>query len=123
MKHERDDLLRDGRTAALIYGLPAAAIVVSGALTLEPIARGIIWALALLAMSAGCLVNALRCSRVHCYFTAPFLFAMAIASAVYGALGAHLGARGWNALAAVILVGSALLYYVPERLIGRYRGR
>ena len=121
MQRDRPDILGDWLAVALFYGLPVAAIVVSGGFILTPGVRAAIWALALLTMSGGCLINALRCHRVHCYFTAPFFFAMAIASAMYGVFGAPFGASGWNAISSITLVGGLALYYVPERLLGRYR--
>lgn len=62
-----------------------------------------------------CLVNATRCGRRHCYFTAPaFLFA-----AVYlGLSGLHVVAMNQNVITAVVVV--ALLGCVSEHLLGRY---
>ena len=121
MEDRRGDILGDKLTVILAYGLPAAAIVASATFTMAPAIRGGIWALALLIMSGACLMNALRCGRVHCYYTAPFFLVMAVASARYGISGAPFGASGWNALAGVTLVGGIALYYFPERK-GRYRG-
>src|SRR3989442_15948432 len=39
-----------------------------------------IWTLAFTVMGIACVVNAVRCGRVHCYFTGPFLLLLAAAS-------------------------------------------
>jgi hypothetical protein len=63
------------RTLALGWGLPSAALVCS--LFVESPWRAWIWVPSLLWMGAACLVNAIRCGRTHCYFTAPLFFVMA----------------------------------------------
>ena len=72
-------------------------------------------------MGAGCVANALRCGRVHCYFTGPFFLIMAIVALLYGLGIVPLGRFGWNTLAAIALVGVLIFYSVPEVFIGRYR--
>jgi membrane protein implicated in regulation of membrane protease activity len=72
-------------------------------------------------MGFGCVANAIRCGRVHCYVTGPFFFLMAAAALVYGFGALALGKHGWNLLGAVALVGALVLIYLPERLFGTYR--
>jgi hypothetical protein len=115
------DILSIPWLGALVYGLPVAAIVATGSLDIGSRARALLWAASLGTMAAGCTANALRCRRVHCYFTAPFLLLMALASLAYGFGWLTLGADGWNRIALVTLIGAVVLTFVPERLLGRYR--
>jgi hypothetical protein len=45
----------------------------------------------------------------------------AIAAALHGAGVLALGPGGWNILALVLVVGSVVLTFVPELLLGKYR--
>ena len=57
----------------MLYWLPAIAIVVAGAPAISNGWRTVVWTVALGIMGAACMVNALRCGRVHCYVTGPLL--------------------------------------------------
>ncbi len=46
---------------------------------------------------------------------------MAAVVLLYGLGIAPLGARGWNTIAFVTLIGGIALYYLPELFFGRYR--
>lgn len=105
----------------VIYWLPAAVIIASGFFVIEPAWRGSIWAAALATMGIGCVANAFRCGRVHCYVTGPFFLLMAAVALAYGFGALPLGEHGWNLLGAVTLAGAIILIYLPERLFGTYR--
>ena len=117
------DLLSDRFATVAIYWLPIAVLVGSGFFALSNTWRSVIWAVALVTMGAGCLANALRCGRVHCYATGPFFLLMAAVAVLYGLGVVPLGAPGWNAIGLITLVGGAVLYYLPELFFGRYRRR
>lgn len=117
------DLLSDRGATIAIYCLPIAALVASGFVHMSDAWRSAIWAAALITMGIGCLVNALRCGRIHCYATGPFFLLMAVLTILYALGIAPLGARGWNTIAIVTLVGGIALYYLPEVFLGRYRRR
>ena len=126
------DLLSSGRNTLLLYGLPSAAIVAtfvrismgsSAPLALPDAVRAAVWAAACAVMGGACLVNAMRCGRIHCYFTGPFLLAVGAAGMLFGAGWLPLGEDGWNILAGVLVVGTAALMTIPEWLLGRYRRR
>jgi hypothetical protein len=117
------DLLSDRWFVLGVYWLPAGAIVASGFLSLDSRGRGALWSAAFATMGIGCLTNLLRCRRVHCYLTAPFFLVMALIALLYGFGVLPFGERGWNLLGAVALGGALALYFVPERLLGRYRRR
>ena len=115
------DLL-SGRFATIaIYWLPIAVLVASGFFAVGSAWRTAIWAVVLITMGVGCLVNALRCGRIHCYATGPFFLLMAAVAVLYGLGIAPLGAGGWNTIALITLIGGIALYYLPELWFGRYR--
>lgn len=119
--NESRDLLRHRWTVVAIYWLPAAVIVASGFFAMPSTWRGAVWAMALVTMAIGCIANALRCHRVHCYATGPFFLMMAAIALAYGLGAASLGAHGWHLLGAIAIGGALLLYYIPERMFGKYR--
>ena len=103
----------------LAWGLPSALLI--GALFIEPLARTFLWTAGLLWMGGACLANARRCGRIHCHFTGPFFLLMALASALHGSDILALGPRGWLWLGLAIVLGTGLLWYLPERIWGRFR--
>jgi len=68
-----------------------------------------------------CIVNALRCGRVHCYVTGPFFFLMALVALSYGLGILYPGRNGWNLLGLIALIGAIALWCLPEMFLGRYR--
>jgi len=83
----------------------------------DPALRTWIGTPALGVMGLGCLWNAARCGRLHCYFTGPFLLLMAALWLLegLGRLPLH-----WGWLALVTVVGNFALNVLPERLWGTY---
>jgi len=118
----RDILSSRGRVF-LLYWLPAIAIVVAGAPAISNGWRTIVWTVALATMAVACIVNALRCGRVHCYVTGPFFLLMALVALSYGLGILHLGGNGWNLLGLIGLIGALALWYLPEMFFGKYRQR
>ena len=106
------------RTLALAWGLPSAVLVCS--LFVESPWRAWIWVPSLLWMGAACLVNAIRCGRTHCYFTAPLFFVMAFVALLDGLGLLALGARTWTWLGLGLVIGTAGLWWGTERLWGRF---
>ena len=123
MNPNSGDILSSPLLAAAVYCLPAAVIVLSGNFDIGNQGRAAVWAACLGVMATGCLVNAYRCGRMHCYFTGPFLILMALASMAYGFGWLALGTGGWNWIGGVTLGGAILLGCVPEFLFGKYRRR
>lgn len=115
------DILSSPLSAFLVFWLPGIAIVVSGALAISIGWRTVVWVLALFTMGTGCLVNAARCGRVHCYITGPFFLLMALASLLYGLGILPIRGNGWNLLGLILLVGVIVLWCPPEMLWGKYR--
>jgi hypothetical protein len=75
-------------------------------------------------MGAACILNALRCGRLHCYLTGPFFLLMAAATLLHGFEILWLGPNGWLWLGlTLVVVGGGILWYLPERLWGKYSSR
>lgn len=72
-------------------------------------------------MATGCIANAVRCGRVHCYFTGPFFLLMAIVTLLFGIGILPLSRNGWNWIGLTILLGAIAFYYLPELFFGKYR--
>jgi hypothetical protein len=123
MNQTARDILSSPWLAGAVFCLPAAVMALSGNLNIGNQWRAGVWALCLGVMAAGCLVNALCCGRMHCYFTGPFLILMGLASLSYGFGWLPLGTGGWNWIGGVTLGGVVLLGCVPELLFGKYRRR
>lgn len=117
------DILSSRWRVFMLYWLPAIAIVVAGIPAISSAWRTVVWTVALAIMGTACIVNALRCGRVHCYLTGPFFFLMALVALSYGLGILHLGGNGWNLLGLIALLGAIALWYLPEMLLGKYRQR
>jgi hypothetical protein len=118
---ESRDILSSRWHVFILYLLPAIAIVVVGPLDISSGWRAVVWTVALATMGMACIVNALRCGRVHCFLTGPFFFLMALVALSYGLGLLHLGGNGWNLLGLITLVGAIALWCLPETFLGRYR--
>jgi hypothetical protein len=121
--NESRDILRNRWVAGAVYWLPAIALIASGFLNIGQGWRTALWVVALTTMGAGCVANARRCGRVHCYLTGPFFLAMAIVALLYGLGAVPLGGDGWNLLGLTVFIGFPALYFIPEVFFGRYRRR
>ena len=117
------DILSSRWRVFILYWLPAIAIVVAGVPAISSGWRTVVWTVALGTMGVACIVNALRCGRVHCYLTGPFFLLMALIALSYGLGMLHLGGNGWNLLGLIALIGTIALWYLPEMFLGKYRQR
>ncbi len=109
---ERNDLV-ERRIAWLVWGLPKSMLVV-GVFWSE--ARVWLWTPALLVAGIACLVNAVRCGRLHCYFTGP-LYLLAALATVLSSL--HIVPLHWAWILAAIVSGMVLAYML-EGAQGKY---
>jgi hypothetical protein len=117
---ESRDIFSDRFVTAAVYWLPVTALVVSAFFDISKAWRGALWAVAFMTMGTACIVNALRCGRVHCYLTGPFFYLIAIVAVLHGLGIAPLSALSWNVMSLVAFVAGITLYYLPERLFGKY---
>jgi hypothetical protein len=101
--------------------VPVAALVLAGQLHVDATWLTVIWSASLLIMGSGCIANAARCGRTHCYLTGPFFVLMALATVLYGFGILPLGSNGWNLIGLTTLIGGAVLGCLPEMLYGKYR--
>ena len=65
---ESRDILSSRWRVLILYCLPAIAIVVASPLAISRGWRAVVWTVALATMGMACIVNALRCGRVHALF-------------------------------------------------------
>ena len=114
------DFVRDRRASFLIWGLPALVMVGTWPPGLGSEAHGLIWASCLSVFGFGCVANARRCGRMHCFFTGPFFLSMALVSLVHGFGMISLGGHGWTWIGGATLVGACVLTILPERIWGHY---
>ncbi len=107
--------------AGAVFWFPAVVLITSGFLDISQAWRTVVWVVALTAMGVACVVNAIRCGRVHCYATGPFFLIMAVVSLFYGLGVAPLGKHGWNLISLTVIIGAIVLCCLPEAFLGRYR--
>ncbi len=107
------DLTR-GVSSWLLWYLPIALLIAGGA---WPRDHSWLWTLAFAVMGAGCLANAWRCGRLHCFVTGP-LFVLAAIWSLLSAVGVV--SLHPNILVLVVL-GIVLLAHLAEIPFGRYR--
>jgi hypothetical protein len=119
--NESRDLLRNRPVAAAVFWLPVAVLIASTFMPLDILWRTAIWVICLATMGVGCVVNALRCGRTHCYFTGPFFLLLALLALLFGLGIVSLGRSGWNVIALATLGGAILLCCLPETYLGRYK--
>ena len=115
------DILCNRWLACVVFWLPGIAIVAAASTGFPGAWRTAVWTVSLCIMGAGCIANALRCGRVHCYLTGPFFLLMALVTLLYGLGVMPLGRNGWNLIGGTILIGTIALWCLPEMLLGKYR--
>ena len=114
------DFVRSRKASFLLWRLPALVMVAVAFLDIGSEATGTVWAVCMSVFGFGCVSNAVRCGRLHCYFTGPFFLVMAVASLLHGFGLVSLGSLGWLWIGLVTLVGGIGLTVVPERIWGQY---
>ncbi len=118
---QEQDWVGSNRAFAVAWGLPIAALV--GAIFVGTLAKTVIWIAALVWMGVACLANATRCRRIHCYFTGPFFFVMAVIAGLHGFGIVPLGPDGWKWLGITVGAGGGLLWCIPEMIWGKFAAR
>jgi hypothetical protein len=115
------DWVRRPSAFVLWWGLPILLGVCSGFLGLSSVQAALLWTVLFAWMGTGCVLNALRCARLHCFISGPALLLGAIASALV-ALGVISGRHVLSEVIDVTVVLVALSC-VPEWLRGKYARR
>jgi len=115
------------RWAFLLWWVPVALIVIGGVsfktgntVILGDVTRTALWTLGFAMAGSACLLNAVRCRRLHCFFTGPMFLLLAAASLLYGLGVLPLGPHGWNWIAGTALAGTFLFMCVLEQAFGKY---
>jgi hypothetical protein len=110
------DLLARPILSAFVWWVPQAGIV---ATLFAPVSiRVVVWSIVLNWTGAACILNALRCGRMHCHFTGPFYLMLVAPTLLAGVAGAPMAV--WLALAAVILIGGKVIWWLSERTWGAF---
>ncbi len=104
----------------IAWGVPIAALIFGPRLGVPEI---IVTPAALTWMGAACLLNARGCGRMHCFVTGPYFLLLAVVSLLHGFDVVPLGPGGWRGISIATLVGGVLLWYLPERIWGKYVAR
>ena len=87
-------------------------------LSSSPRIVAVVWAGAFVWMGIGCLLNAHRCHRLHCYFSGPVLLLGAVVVSLLGFGVLTLGPHALNNTVSGTLL-LALLSFVPEVIWGK----
>lgn len=110
---ESNDLVSQ-KSGIFLWCLPIAAVVVGSS---WPSMRSWLWIPAFLVMGIGCLVNATRCGRLHCFFTGPVF----VLAAIYVALAAAKVVPMRPGAFLVSVLAITVLAYLAELPFGKYR--
>jgi hypothetical protein len=115
----RRDLVRQPLSFCLWWGLPIAIGAAATLLRVSIQAGAGLCAVLFAWMAAGCLLNARRCHRLHCYISGPVLLLGAIMAALvaFGMIRVSPQMFG-NAVSAILVL--ALFSFVAEMVWKRY---
>ena len=115
-----DDLTRNWGRILLVYGIPWLVIQLVGNLSDSALAVAIAWSASFGVMGIACVVNAVRCGRVHCWFVGPwFLLTAAVTVLRY----LNVTAIPWPTIVNGGLLGAIFLFFASENIWGKYFNR
>ena len=115
---ERSDWFARPTSAFFLWCIPLAVGFAASRLGLPLGVAAAIWSALFVWMGAGCLINALRCHRLHCYIAGPVFFLGALVTALLAA-GMALGPHALTNTVGFTLA-LALLSFLPEMIWRRY---
>ena len=118
--NESRDWVRQPAGQLVWWALPILVAMVTSIARLPLRVVAFVWTGAFVWMGIGCLLNAMRCRRLHCFISGPVLMAGAAPMALIG-----LGVLSGHTLGVVIwtTAGLVMASFVPEVIWGRYRAR
>ena len=93
--------------------LPLAIGVAASYLASSSLTTVLAWIVSFVWMGTGCILNARRCHRLHCYISGPAFFLGAAALGLFAAGIAFAGPHSLNNIVGITLT-VALLSFVPE---------
>jgi hypothetical protein len=114
-----DDWVRRPAMGFLWWCLPLAIGFAANFFALAARAVALIWMVSFFWMGTGCILNARRCHRLHCYISGPAFFLGAAALGLFAAGVPPLGPHSLNNIIGVTL-GIALLSFLPEMVWRKY---
>jgi hypothetical protein len=104
----------------LFFGIPFTGLAGANFITGMPLLRASVDIISFAWIGIACLVNALQCYRVHCWFTGPWCLLVAIGLFAYEFLGIRPARISFADIVNVGAVFFLLLWFVPELILGRY---
>jgi hypothetical protein len=114
---ERTDLTRNWGRLLLFYGISFLVIQLAGNLSDSELAVAIAWSVSFGIMGVACVLNAVRCGRVHCWFTGPwFLLTATVTVLRY----LNVTTIPWPMIVNGGLLGALFLYFATEKIWGKY---
>ena len=99
--------------------LPLGVGVAANYFVSTPRSVALVWMASFVWMGTGCILNAHRCHRLHCYISGPAFFLGALALVLLASGIALLGPRSLNSIVGITLI-VALLSFVPEMIWRKY---
>src|SRR5579864_5770359 len=113
------DLLSTRTSAFFWWCLPLAIGFVAGLLSRNATLVAGVWCVCFAWMGTGCVLNAVRCRRLHCYIAGPVFILGAIAEGLVATGMSVFGSHAASNIAGATLI-LALLSFVPEIVWDRY---
>ncbi len=98
----------------LFWKFPTVLMVGVAIFDVGPRIQALVWVPCLAVFAFGCIANAARCRRVHCFFTGPFFLVMSVVSLLHGFGFVSLGDSGWSWVELITIAGGLALVYLPE---------
>lgn len=111
----RNDWVNQPGMGFVWWCLPLAAGLAANYFASSPRATALVWMVSFVWMGTGCILNARRCRRLHCYLSGPAFFLGAAALASFESGFAFAGPHSLNNIVGVTLT-VALLSFVPEMI-------
>ncbi len=114
-----NDWLRRPRMGFVWWCLPVCVGVAAIYFAMSPRSAALVWMLSFVWMGTGCILNARRCHRLHCYISGPAFFLGAAALALSASGIALLGPHSLNNILAITFT-VVLLSFAPEMIWRKY---
>lgn len=113
------DLLRSPWATGVLWVGPWVLIIATE--STGDVVHTLVWTSAFAVGGVACLVNALRCGRLHCFYTGPLYLFAALASLLYGLDLLPLGSHGWGWILGIAAAGSLAACCGLEMMFGKYK--
>ena len=116
------DCVRKPIAATILWCIPIALGAAASVAVPSSHIIAATWVIAFTWMGVGCVLNARRCHRLHCYLSGPIFLLGAIAVGLLASGVISLGSHAISNTISITLI-LALLSFVAEMIWGRYRPR